>query len=188
MPTTDIEKARGVFRGAGLTFPTIPVEIEARLKQQGDWLFTTRKIEMSPYNLQHYVAEVDETDVEDYAVLSHSGHGINSYALQYYLVRGAFRMFLHLGWGGAYMDDEAAKINIRNCFALADQIVPATQGVGRFRAGEHLTVVGSDFYGSYWLSPGNSHREKNVGHKDPVAILTEVLNWLVSSERSEVTQ
>ena len=181
MPMTDIEKARQLFRDAGLAFPTIPGEIAARLKEQGEWLFATREIKMSPYNLQHYVAEVDETRVEDYAVLSHSGHGINSYALQYYLVRGSLRMFLHLGWGGVYMDDKAAKANIRNCFSLADQIVPAAQGMGQLEAGEHLTVVGSDFYGSYWLPPGKTRREKDMGHKDPLEVLTEVFHWLASS-------
>jgi hypothetical protein len=117
---TDIKKARQLFRDAGLAFPTIPREIAARLKEQGEWLFATRKIETSPYILQHFVSEVDETPVEDYAVLSHSGYGINSYAIQYYLVRGSLRMFLHLGWGGVYMDEKAAAANIRNCFSLAD--------------------------------------------------------------------
>lgn len=180
---TDLEKARRLFRDAGLAFPTIPAEIAARLKQQGVWLFATREIEMSPYNIQHYVAEVDETRVEDYAVLSHSGHGVNSYALQYYLVRGPLRMFLHLGWGGVYMDNDAAKVDIRNCFSLADQIVLAAQATRRLGAAEHLKVVGSDFYGSFWLPPGKTYREEQVGHKDPLEVLTEVLHWLTSSGR-----
>jgi hypothetical protein len=178
---TDIKKARQLFRDAGLAFPTIPREIAARLKEQGEWLFATRKIETSPYILQHFVSEVDETPVEDYAVLSHSGYGINSYAIQYYLVRGSLRMFLHLGWGGVYMDEKAAAANIRNCFSLADKIVLAAQGVGRFGAGEYLTVVGSDFYGSYWLPPGETRREKDVGRKDTLEVLTEALHWLTSS-------
>lgn len=91
--------------------------------------------------------------VEDYAVLSHAGHGVNSYAIQYYLVHGFLHMFLHLGWGGAYMDAEATAARIRDCFSLADQVVEATQGMPGFRAGERLIVVGSDFYGGYWLPP-----------------------------------
>jgi hypothetical protein len=52
---TDIEKARQLFRDAGLAFPTIPGELAEQLKEHGQWLFSTRPLEMSPYNLQHYL-------------------------------------------------------------------------------------------------------------------------------------
>jgi hypothetical protein len=198
---TDIEKARQLFLDSGLGFPTIPEGLAAQLKEQGNrrlpmrndipdlyapsWLFSTREIEMSPYNLQHYVNEVERTQVKDYAVLSHSGHGVNSYAIQYYLVQGPLRMFLHLGWGGVYMDAKAAAAKIRDCFSIADQVVTAAQEVGRFQAGERLTVVGSDFYGSYWLPPGGSRQRKDAGRKEPMHVkpleaLTEALGWLTS--------
>ena len=32
--------------------------------------------------LDYYVHEVDGTRVDDYAILSHSGHGVNSYTIQ----------------------------------------------------------------------------------------------------------
>jgi hypothetical protein len=198
---TDIEKARRLFRDAGLAFPTIPEELAAQLREQGNrrlpmrdnigdsyapsWLFCTRPLDMSPYNLQHYVHEVEETQVNDYAVVSHSGYGVNSYAIQYYLVQGSLRMFLHLGWGGVYMDATAAAARIRDCFSIADQVVAAAQSVGRFQAGERLTVVGSDFYGSYWLPAEKSRRGKVAGRKDrldvtPLQVLTEALDWLTS--------
>jgi len=178
-PMVDIAKAKRLFQESGLAFPMIPEELGARLKERGKWLFSTREIDMSPYHLQHYVAEVDETPVEDYAVLSHSGHGINSYAVQYYLVHGSLRMFLHLGWGGVYMDAKADATKIRDCFSLADEIVPAVKNAGRLRIDERLTIVGSDFYGSYWeVSPGIDERKS--GSKKPAEILAEVLVWLTS--------
>ena len=178
MPMTDIEKARRLFRDAGLAFPTIPEKLAAQLKERGRWLFSTRPIEMSPYNLRHYVHEVEGSQVNDYAVLSHSGHGVNSYAIQYYLVQSALHLFLHLGWGGVYRDATAAAATIRNCFSIADQVVAAARNVGRLQAGERLTVVSSDFYGSYWLPPGESRRGKDVGRKGPLEVLTEALDWL----------
>ncbi len=81
---TDIEIARQLFRDAGLVFPTIPRELAAQLKQLDRWLFSTRPIDNSPYNLQDYVREADGTEVKDYTLLSHAGHGTNSWALQYY--------------------------------------------------------------------------------------------------------
>ena len=177
---TDVEKARQLFRKSKLAFPTIPDKLAARLKELDKWLFSTRELQMDPYNLQHYVREVNKTHVEDYAVLSHSGHGVNSYAIQYYVVYGALRMFLHLGWGGVYMDARKARDQIRDCFSLADDIIPAVQTGARLRAGDRLTIVGSDFYGSYWSVPGRRDREK-AAKFSPAEVLGEVLQWLRSS-------
>lgn len=174
----DIEKARQLLREARLAFPSIPEQLATRLKEQGEWEFSTREIDESPYNLGYYVNEFIETQVEDYAILSHSGHGVNSYALQYYLVHGALGMFLHLGWGGVYMDSERATAQIRDCFSLADLIIRAVPRAGKLRPGEHLTIVGSDFYGSYWLQPGNSGEKKKEDSKRPAEVLTEALRWL----------
>jgi len=74
----EIEKARQLFREAGLAFPTIPEELAVQLKERHRWLFSTRPIDVSPYNLFHDVDEVEGTQVNDYAVVSHSGHGVNS--------------------------------------------------------------------------------------------------------------
>ncbi|HEY7157545.1 MAG TPA: hypothetical protein VH575_26555 [Gemmataceae bacterium] len=182
----DIEKARQLFREAGLAFPTIPEELATRLTEQGEWLFSTREIDVWPYDLQHYVFEfllhnVDKRGgrhVEDYAILSHSGHGANSYALQYYLVHGVLGLFLHLGWGGAYMDVERSTTQIHDCFSLTDRIVMAVSTVGKLQQGERLTIVGSDFYGSYWLPPGKSRWGADEDSKRPVKVLTDVLRWL----------
>jgi hypothetical protein len=84
---TGIEKARQLFRQAGLAFPTIPKQLAARLKERGEWLFATRELKISPFNLDYYVPESHDAP-GDYAVLCHSGYGVNSYAMQYYLVYG----------------------------------------------------------------------------------------------------
>lgn len=68
---------------------------------------------------------------------------------------------------------------------MADQIVRAAQGVRRFRAGEALTIVGSDFYGSYWIPPGESRRGEVEGREGPLKVLTEVLDWLTRYRRGK---
>jgi hypothetical protein len=184
---TDIEKARHLFGEAGLAFPTIPKQLAGGLKEQDKWLFSTRELKMSPYNLHYYVHEGDGAPRE-YAVLCHSGHGVNSYAIQYYLVYGPLRMFLHLGWGGVYMDSDAAASKIRECFSLADEIVPAAMTVGKLGAGERLTIVGSDFYGSYWSASGQSRQKERRGSKGPAEVLAEVLHWLKSPPPNQPLQ
>jgi hypothetical protein len=176
-PMSVVEKARRLFQEAGLAFPMVPMELAAKLKEQGKWLFSTRELKTSPYNLQHYVDEADG-DAGEYAILSHSGHGANSYAIQYYLVSGPLRLFLHLGWGGAYMDAEADASKIRECFSLADQIVAAAVTSRKLAASERLTAVGSDFYGSHWSAPGQPGHAERVGEQGPADVLTEVLRWL----------
>jgi hypothetical protein len=94
---------------------------------------------MSPYNLQHYIHEAESSLVNDYVILSHSGHGFNSYAIQYYLVRGSLRMFLHLGWGGAYADAEKDAATIRECFSLADPVVAASE-ISTWRTFDHCWI------------------------------------------------
>jgi len=182
---SDIEKARHLFQEAGLTFPTIPDRVAAGLKEQGNWLFSSRELKMSPYNLQHYVDESDGPG--EYAILSHSGHGVNSYAIQYYLVSGPLRMFLHLGWGGVYMDADAAASNVRECFSLADEVVSAAT-LGRLRAGDQLLIVASDFYGSYWSAPGQSRQKEKSGSKGPAEVLDEALHWLKGSPPNKALQ
>jgi hypothetical protein len=167
----------GIFQEAGLAFPDIPAELAGSLKEQDKWLFSTREISMSPYNLRYYV---DEMGTKDYAILSHSGHGVNSYAIQYYLVYKALRMFLHLGWGGAYMDFKADATKIHESFALANEIIPIVQDVRTIPAGDRLTIVGSDFYGSYWSLPGRNRREGPEGSKGPAVVLARALRWLQS--------
>jgi hypothetical protein len=180
---TDIEKARRLFRDAGLSFPAIPRELAPQFKKRGEWLFSTRPLEMSPYHLQYYVREVEQPEVEEYAVLSHSGHGVNSYAIQYYLVRGPLCIFLHLGWGGVYMDAKQTAAQVCDCFSMADKVVAAAQKLGPLRAGRRLTIVGSDFYGSYWLPTGKRLRATDEGRMQrsdlkPLEALAEALAWL----------
>lgn len=188
---TDITKARHLFREAGLAFPTIPGDLAQKLKERDSWVFSTRPIRQWPYWLDRYVQEAQRKRIPDYALLSHSGHGANSYAVQYYLVHGPLHMFLHLGWGGVYMDKENAATQIHECFSRADEIAQATvQTAGAFKAGEHLTVVGSDFYGSYWLPPGAGRQPEEIDRRrsvrgTPVKTLAEVLDWLASISASQ---
>jgi hypothetical protein len=48
---------------------------------------------------------------------------------------------------------------------MADQIVVAVHRAGRFLPGGRLMVVGSDFYGSYWLRPEESGKGEGSGRK-----------------------
>jgi len=176
---TDLAKAKALFRNAGLPFPFLPKKLASSLQERGKWLYSTRPIDVDPYFLGHYVDEAGAAELGDYAVLAHSGYGINSYAIQYYLAYGPLRLFLFLGWGGVYMDKQEAVATIQECFSLADRITEVTPH--KLRPGSRLTIVGSDFYGAYW-SPhekrGKITRSTLSVAKTPQEVLGETLAWL----------
>lgn len=164
---------------ADLGFPTLPDALAERLTEQGEWCFATRTVERWPYEFDLYVDEADRPDLEDYALLAHAGHGVNSYAIHYYLVCGPVRLFLQLVWGGAYMDPTETAKHVRQCFELADEIVTTAAG-GRIRNGSWVTVVASDFYGSRWWRSGQA--------RPPLAPSTEVRGWLLGTRAALAVQ
>ncbi len=174
---SDLNKARALFHGAGLAFPGVPEPLAARLREQGEWLFSTRKLKTTPYDINHYVHE-SEQDIEDYVVLAHSGHSTNSYAIQYYLVIGPLRLFLHLAWGGIDMNAEETSAEIRECFSLADEIVLATSKTRILAPGERLTIVCTSFYGSEWFTSPNGRWQMFRNDASPTETLKIVLRWL----------
>lgn len=174
-----VEKARQLFHRAGLAFPSIPDTLSIHLKEVRPWLFATRPVSMSPYNLGHFIDETGP-QAEDYVVLAHSGHGVNSYAVQYYFVHGCLRMFLHLGWGGVYMDGVAEAAKIRECFSMADRLVDQAERIGNLTGNGRLTVVASDFYGSYWLPPGRERPKLDEGRENLTVVLKEASDWLAA--------
>jgi len=173
----DLRQANRLFNQAGLPLPKLPPQLARRLRMQGPWIFSTREPVPFPYNLNWYVREFDR-GVNDYAVLSHSGHGINSYALQYYIaLRGTFGLFLHLAWGGGYMDREETTKAVCECFLLADRILAHCQSE-KARWNGKLKVVACDFYGSYWTIDGRDPAGASRSLVPPREVLKDVLAWL----------
>ncbi len=152
-----IDKAKQVFKQANLPFPYIPEKLAHRLREVRNWGYTTRGTDVIdwPENIRHiYVKEADNATLSDYAMLCHAGYGLNSYAMHYFLVYGPLRMFLQLSWGGVYSCEETDVERMKETFALADQIVKEVEVSKRFGKGDHLVIAVSDFYGSFYLTPG----------------------------------
>lgn len=167
--------ARKQFTSAGLVCPTVPPDLASYIRQRGEWLYSTRELAVPPYHLADYEQAFDNQPGLDYAVLSHDGHGVNSYAVQYYLVRRGLGLFLHLAWGGVYMDNEKAAAEIARCFNVADRIVSAADIRGHEAAEAQLKIVASDFYGGYWSINGARQAEVDAMHGTPLQLLESVL-------------
>jgi hypothetical protein len=120
---TVVERARALFAAQGLPFPSLPANLAARLRQQGQFIFATIDHQYSPYAI-HYYAEplLRGGDSDDYAVIGFDGHGINSHAIHYYLVEKNLALFVQRLWGGGYMDPETFRPGIERAFEAAGQL------------------------------------------------------------------
>src|SRR4051794_35976890 len=96
-----------LFTEAGLAVPPVPPPLTAALEQRGDWCFSTRAISrMDTYMLRPYLDEALAGPVDDYVAVTHGGHGINSWSLNYLLVWSPFVVMTQVAWDGVYMDPE----------------------------------------------------------------------------------
>ena len=176
----DIGKAKRLFKEAGFDLPAIPDKLTARIKQRSELDFSTRAIPMSPNHLNFYVDEANKTQMRDYVILSRAVNSPTRSAIHYFIVFGPLRMFLQLFWGGnAYIKSDqivAQVAQIRECFALADQIVTAS--ISECKASDRLTIVCTNDGGSYWVAPGQGLQGEKWYLKRPEEVLGEALQWL----------
>lgn len=137
-----------LFEGWGLAFPPVPGDLAPALRVLGPGLLGTREGVPSPYDLGWFLADL-ASDPSDYLVVGHAGHGVNSWAMHYYLVHGPLALLLQVPWGGAYMDSEAATAAVGAAFADARELLAAADALG-LTPGEHLVVVESGAAPSRW--------------------------------------
>lgn len=85
--TDAVEEVGQLFAEAGLVLPPIPAGLAPALRRIDKWCYASRDINaFDMYMLDPYPHEVVAGPLEDYIAVSHAGHGINSYALNYHLV------------------------------------------------------------------------------------------------------
>jgi hypothetical protein len=180
----DVTKAKSLLNSVGLNFPPLPASLELSFKQRDRWCFSTKPIAISPYCFAEYVREGTMKNAEDYMLLGHAGHGANSYAWHYYLVSGQLRLFLQLGWGGTYINSDETTKAVNECFGFVSRLfinIQERRDAGRLRSDDRLIIVGSEFYGSYWIPPDGERQQSPHDKRScvrPSVILAEALHWL----------
>lgn len=142
--------ATEIFASAGLTFPVLPAWARDQLTKVDDWSYTSRRTTPSPYSIDTYVREFVHGEADDYAVVSHAGHGVNSWAISYFVVSGRCGVFVQSAWGGAATSDDDDEIERRvmaERFAQTDLLLERNE---ERRDDDWLAVVVSDFHGQRW--------------------------------------
>ncbi len=112
--------AQALFAAEGLPFPPVPDPLGDSLQKQRNGWYATRPVASTPYDLEHFVAEVESAPgVVDYALVGFDGYGTNTWAVHYYLVARSLGLFIQMPWGGAYTDAESARADIAGMFDWA---------------------------------------------------------------------
>lgn len=170
--------AQALFAAEGLPFPPVPVHLAPSLSEQGQGWYATRPLQSTPYDLEHFLAEVEtQPDVPDYAVVGFDGYGTNSWAVHYYLVGKSVALFIQLPWGGAYTDPEPARADIAGMVEWADKLqsrLQQAEALHRIPDGMRLVVVASRFgrAGWRWIRAG---RAAETPWNPPAGMMSAVL-------------
>jgi hypothetical protein len=154
--TTDTREVEHWLNDCGLIVPPIPASLLSSFRRRDDCVFSSRVVEISPYNHDHYVKEALEPTLPDYVLVAHAGHGVNSYAISYHLAWNRLRLLLQLQWGGTYMDAEATGARIREAFTRLHELWPLVLARDRTARPQFL-VASSDFYGGKLVRGGEEH-------------------------------
>lgn len=78
------------------------------------------------YFFDDYLREVLTKKTNDYVAVSHAGHGVNSYAINYHLVDGPLAVFAQVGWGGVYSDPVASGARVKELFDRIAKLISAS--------------------------------------------------------------
>jgi hypothetical protein len=106
------------FESMGLPVPPVPAALRPRLLAHGSVCWATREI--TGFDMYFWtMAEAEEVlagRASEYVAVSHSGHGVNSYAVTYHLVYRGLALFMQEAWGGIYMDNHAQAAKLADMF------------------------------------------------------------------------
>jgi hypothetical protein len=184
--SSGVARATALFRSQGLELPPVPRELARQFRERDKWCFSSRPVSSSPYDFPSYVHDGDAA--ADYVLVAHAGHGVNSWAIHYYLVLGPLRVFLQIGWGGGYEDRSAATARVNNCGSLARDLIAAADEAsrrGRLQSGDRSIVVASDFYGGFCRFPGESCQGTTADSQSfalrPEELMTLAVQWCTAS-------
>jgi hypothetical protein len=152
---------RRLFEEQELPLPPLTREVERRMSAVEEHIFATRPLTVRPYDLAaSVVARMKDPEVgETYALAGMDGHGVNSWAVHYFMVTDGLALFLQLPWGGIYMNAESAKARISAAFGWAKELqeeVAEVVEAGLVPDGFHLAAMVSDIRGSHWAFSASS--------------------------------
>ena len=134
--------------------------------------------EFHPYNFGLYVSRLARSVPDDFVLFAHSGHGINSSAIQYYLVYRPIVVYIQIPFGGVYGDIVAERAQVNASFELIGELIELVdQRRGSIEPSYVVPVIANEFDLHYSVYPPYSL----AGHQ---LLPMEGLNQKASTEES----
>jgi hypothetical protein len=121
-----VEAAALMFEEAGLVRPPVPDSLAAGFVQRHKWTFASRDLSWGLYAWGPFLEEAILGEVDDYVATGYGGHGMNSWALHYYLLYGPLALFVQVPRGGVY-DDENRDEAVCDRLELCGQLIAACE-------------------------------------------------------------
>lgn len=134
------------FSDEGLEMPMVAAHMENELIEFGSWHWATQPF---PGGIDDYLlfetVKYLKGAVPDQYSLSHAGHGINSYSLNFRHAAGDMAMIVQVGWGGIYYDREEATRKWDSVVQEIDTTLQLTADISEEIFQRKFLIVSSDF-------------------------------------------
>lgn len=196
-----LQEAYERFSTSQLGFPSLPANLAEQLMALREWRYVAnfpgeellaleevrehRQLESCKYGYllsfhQREVVEALDSMTDHCLLLDHSGHGINSYAVHFLMMFGPVRLFLQMGWGGVYQNNEAAAATIQEVFGLVDVLLHTLDAYltcyGTLPE-ENMYMITSNMRGGWDFGVG-ACGERNDRTATPKQVLQDAIEWL----------
>ena len=169
------------FKDAGIESPPIPEELRPQLIMQDTWCWATRPIDhYEMYMGAHpYIEELFEKSVENYAAVSHAGHGLNSSGLQFNLVFGPVAIIIQNSYGGVYMDENITARSIAATYTHIRNLIDCISPLETGRIDDRVVIVWSEFRGinQYSIVKGVEHAPHHTPDNTSKIIWEHLDDW-----------
>jgi hypothetical protein len=156
------EELRHLFHDSGLPFPPLPEAWVRDLTRLSPWVYSSRALDVPPYEIERYVREAEAGDAPEYTVVAHTGRGAKGYAIHVFAVHGPLALFVQVGFGGPFRRGPSAAMRVARVFAEVDvllEVLAEAGGEGRIPVGRRFVVLASDVVGSGWRVVGDDGPE-----------------------------
>ena len=143
------DAVREAFAAESLPAPPLPEPLAGQLRRLDPATFGTRRPAARLYDIAAHLEAAAEP--EESLLLGFDGHGVNSWAVHYYLSTTALLLLVQRPWGGAYMDAASGRADIAETFAAIAALLDALAGAAdRLPPGRRLAAIVSAFGPSQW--------------------------------------
>lgn len=114
--------------------------------ERAPWVWSSEALDpIDMYMTRPYVEGLIAGTMPDHVAVSHSGHGVNSYALSFGIAWGQLGLLAQVAWGGAYDDAAQAARRWDEALSRCQRIVAVIQPPFVVADRKRVVYVESDY-------------------------------------------